>query len=140
MYICNYISYNLVKTQITLNQLFHYILADAVKRRAVETEMKLLQTLLFATGKFFVKIFVCNYTENFVASEIYIKLSKCTIEKYPLFEDHLSNGYSRYVTIEINTTKSRFAFSLSVYVFHRHKYDKHFPLKGNTLGLVMFIV
>ena len=129
---------NLVKTQITLNQLFHYILADAVKRRAVETEMKLLQTLLFATGKFFVITFVCNY--YFVASEIFINLSKCTIEKYPLFEDHLSNGYSRYVTIEINTTKSRFAFSLSVYVFHRHKYDKHFPLKGNTLGLVMFIV
>ena len=69
MYICTFVIIyrimNLVKTQITLNQLFHYILADAVKRRAVETEMKLLQTLLFATGKFFVKIFVCNYTENY---------------------------------------------------------------------------
>ena len=75
MYICTcvllfpiiYVSWwiNFIKTQINLNQLFHYILADAVKRRAVETEMKLLQTLLFATGKFFVKIFVCNYTENY---------------------------------------------------------------------------
>ena len=109
-----------------------------MKRRAVETEMKLLQTLLFATGKFF--LFLLQYFLFIVVSELFINLSKCTIEKYPLFEDHLSNGYSRYVTIEINTTKSRFAFSLSVYVFHRNKYDKHFPLKGNTLGLVMFIV
>ena len=73
MYICTFvIIYRiLVKTQITLNQLFHYILADAVKRRAVETEMKLLQTLLFATGKFFVKIFVCNYTEFRCLTNIY---------------------------------------------------------------------
>ena len=86
---------NLVKTQITLNQLFHYILADAVKRRAVETEMKLLQTLLFATGKFFLfllQYFLCNY--YIVVSELSINSSLCTIEKYPLFEDHLSNGYS----------------------------------------------